>query len=495
MDRRFHVGLIALMALLLLFSKLHIGDLGGYDDAVYAHEGKHMLATGQWWSVYLNGQFDFDKPPMFVWLEAISMWIFGVTDFAARFPSALLGFGTIMLMYFLADEVSDSYWLPIWAMLILLCTQEFIRLSMRAMTDVPFTFFFALTILAYLKGVKQPRWFLLLGLAVSCAILTRSYLGGIPLGIVLLHLALTGRIKFWITPWFLVGLTIGIGLPMIWFVSQYQLHGTEFLIRHFSFAVENLPMTNGKNAVQFQTGLFQYPILLLQSYWPWLPLLVVGLGIQLKKLLKECDSTSMLLLIWVLAVVIPFSLIHYKWLRYILPAFPAFSILAAMPICQWMKWRRNDIFPAVHLKTLYVLLGLLMIGMAINPKYRNRSEELRRLAPIANSVTSPEQRILLYTKRAPRDAHLFQLIWYADRTCELLDESQEIFARLKNQPKSAVIMDKDIFNASVGKAESSVNVLGETEGFICWTINYSASLLEKEFTERTGNNPFSQFMP
>ncbi len=87
-DRRFHFWLIAAMAVLVLFSKLHIGDLGGYDDAVYAHEGKQMLSTGQWWSVYLNGQLDFDKPPLFVWLEAISMWIFGVTDFAARFPSA-----------------------------------------------------------------------------------------------------------------------------------------------------------------------------------------------------------------------------------------------------------------------------------------------------------------------------------------------------------------------------------------------------------------------
>ena len=163
-DRRFHVGLIALIALLLLFSKLHIGDLGGYDDAVYAHEGKQMLATGQWWNVYLNGQLDFDKPPLFIWMEAISMWIFGVTDFAARFPAALLGFGTILLMFFLADELSDSYRLPIWAMLILLCTQEFVRLSMRAMTDVPFTFFFVLAILAYLKGLKRPAWFLLLGL-------------------------------------------------------------------------------------------------------------------------------------------------------------------------------------------------------------------------------------------------------------------------------------------------------------------------------------------
>lgn len=476
-DRRSHFCLIAVMAALVLFSKLHVGDLGGYDDAVYAHEGKQMLATGQWWSVYLNGQLDFDKPPMFVWLEAISMWVFGVTDFAARFPSALLGLGTILLVFFIARELSDSYRLPVWSMLILLCTQVFVRYSMRAMTDVPFTFFFALAVLAYLRGLRQPKWFLLLGLALSSAILMRSFLGIIPLGVVLAHLVLIRRAKILLNSWFLAGLMIAIGLPMIWFVSQYRLHGVEFLTRHFSFTVENLPLTNGKNADQFQSSLFQYPVFLLQSYWPWLPLMVLGLWHQIGKL-REWDSTSVLLLVWVLAVVVPFSLIHYKWLRYILPVFPAFSILAAIPICRWLEWRPKDVFPSVHLKALYVLLGLLMIAMAINPKYRDRPEELRRLAPIAESVTSPGQRILLYTERAPKDAHLYQLIWYADRHCELLNESREAFVRLEKQPKAAVIMDKEAFKTSVGKIESGVEVLAETEGFVCWTIG-SPELWEK----------------
>ena len=77
-ERWFHVCLIAAMSMLVLFVKLHLGDLGGYDDAVYAHEGKRMLATGEWWTVHLNGLPDFDKPPMFIWLEALSMKVFGV---------------------------------------------------------------------------------------------------------------------------------------------------------------------------------------------------------------------------------------------------------------------------------------------------------------------------------------------------------------------------------------------------------------------------------
>ena len=477
-DRRFHCCLLGFMSLLVLFSKLHLGDLGGYDSAVYAHEGKQMLATGQWWSVYLNGQPDFDKPPMFVWFEALSMWVFGVSDFAARFPSALLGLGSVLLVYFLVRELSDSYWLPIWAMMILLTTHTFMRFAMRAMTDVPFTFFFSLAILFYLKSLKRNHHFIWCGLALSFAILMRSFLGLIPLGIVLAHLAVTGRLSLPRSKYFLTGLLLAIGLPLLWFLSQYQIFGGRFLAMHFSFTYDNLPFTNGKRAGQLGAGLSQYPRLLLGAYWPWLPLMVIGLARQVKKMVRERDSTASLLVIWVAAVIIPFSFVEFKWLRYIMPVFPAFAILAAITLNAWITAHRRESF----LKAAYVVLLLTMAGMWINPKYRDRPEEMRRLAPIAESATRPEQKILLYTEREPRDAYLFQIIWYANRNCELLDDFNEAVARLKLNPGAAAITDKEVFRASIvagSAADPSVKVLGETEGFVCWTVINSSEKAEE----------------
>lgn len=464
-NRQFHVCLIAAISLLVLFTKLHQGDLGGYDAAVYAHEGKQMLATGQWWTVYLNGQPDFDKPPMFVWLEAISMAVFGVSDFAARFPSALLGLGAILLIYFIARELTNSYWLPVWAMLILLCTQTFMRFAMRAMTDAPFTFFFELAVFLYLVGLRRNKYFILCGLAISFAVLTRSFLGLIPLGVILAHLAVSGRVQLLRSKYFIAGALLAVGLPLVWFISQYQIHGSRFLALHFSFTFDNLPLTNGKRADQFGAGLFQYPLLLLESYWPWLPLMLVGLWTQTKKALKDRDSTSILLVIWVLGVIVPFCFAEFKWLRYILPVFPAFAILSAITLDDWIADHRRRFF----LKTAYVVLCLMMLGMAFNPKYRVRPEEMRRLAPIAEAATSPEHRILLYTERAPRDAHLFQVIWYANRYCELLTNANEAVARLEKEPNAAVIMDKGVFETSIGDVDQSIKILGATERFVCWT--------------------------
>src|SRR5215475_15091760 len=177
----------------LLFSSLHKGGLSGYDDAFYAHYGKEMLLSGDWWSLRLNGYHVFEFPPMFPWLEALSMKIFGITDFAAKFPAALSGLLTIVLAYLIAKELFIDFWAPALAMAVMGGTQYFIKYAMHSMTDAPFTFFFTLSIYLYLKSLKEPAYFLLSGTAIGAAILTRSVLGLIPLGIIFLQMIVTGK--------------------------------------------------------------------------------------------------------------------------------------------------------------------------------------------------------------------------------------------------------------------------------------------------------------
>jgi len=120
---------------------------------------------------------------------------------------------------------------------------------------------------------------------------------------------------------------------------------------------------------------------------------------------------------------------------------------------------------------------LALVGLAFNPKYRVRPEEIRRLAPVAAAATHPARNILLYTEKKPRDAHLFQVIWYADRNCDLLEDYRETFVRLEQEPKAAVIMDKAVFQRFAPAQRAIIQVLGETEGFVCWTKNNGAEVV------------------
>src|SRR5262249_7644098 len=365
------------------------------------------------------------------------------------------------------------------AMMILLCTQFFMRYAMRAMTDVPFTFFFELALFFYLIGLRRKVYLIFCGAAIGFAVLTRSFLGLIPLGIILAHLTVCERWAVLRSKHSIAGALLAIGLPFVWFVSQYLLHGSKFLGLHFSFTFDNLPLTNGKGVNQFGAGLFRYPLFLIKSYWPWLPLMVIGMWTQTRKAIKWRDSAGSLLVIWVLALIIPFSLAEFKWLRYILPAFPAFAILSAITLNDWIKPHRRRLF----LKASYAVLCLTMVGMALNPKYRVRPEEMRRLAPVAESATIPERKILLYIERLHPYAHMYQIIWYADRYCELLANANEALAKLEREPNAAEIMDKKNFPLSIiceaAASDQTITILGQTERFICWTIDHQHHSEEK----------------
>ncbi len=262
---------------MLLFNSLHRSGLAGYDDAFFAHQGKEMVLTGDWWNIHCNGHLAFEYPPLYIWLEATSFRLFGINDFAAKFPTALCGLATILLVYFLTYELTGLIWLSLLAMLVLMSTQFFLKNATHAMSDVPFTFLFTLTIFLYLRGLQKPVYLALLGLPLGLAMLTRSVVSFLAVGIIVAHLILTKRYKSLWSPWLALGLLLALAFPSAWYGSQVHLHGSEVLAAHFHFVNSKIHV---ESASSNWTSVFNYPIALLKYYWPWLPFLLVGLALQ-----------------------------------------------------------------------------------------------------------------------------------------------------------------------------------------------------------------------
>jgi 4-amino-4-deoxy-L-arabinose transferase-like glycosyltransferase len=477
-----------------------MGGLSGYDDAFYAHYGKQMLLSGDWWSLHLNGRQVFEFPPMFPWLEALSMKVFGLTDFAAKFPAALSGLLTIVLAYLIAKELFNGFWAPILSMAILSGTQYFIKYAMHSMTDAPFTFFFTLSIYLYLKGLKGPGYFLLSGTAIGAAILTRSVLGLIPLGIIFLHLIVTGKRALMLSRHFIGAIALSIALPAVWYGSQYDLYGRWFLNEHFSFVASKigrreavvrddlrrpeiilcrsidrqdlsvaLPIgaasrsNAGGGFSRVVLGFVEYPKLLLKYYWPWLPFALIGLVGQIKALVRSRDAAAALLIIWVACVLIPFSFADAKVLRYVMPIFPAFAILAAGPLSRLAAAGRSALY--VRLAYLLALAVLLVVALFPNPRYR--AEDMRSLAPVIDANSNPARRVILYTYGELHHNYMSQLVWYSNRYCVHLNELNTVRNALGSCPELIAVVDKQAFMRMSGEPGVSVRALGESENFVC----------------------------
>ncbi len=152
--------IIAILSAILLANPSQYPDLTGYDDALFAHIAKDILKTGDWLNIRSNGYPALEHPPMLAWMEAALFRVFGVSDAAARTPSILSGFGTILLVYWLARRLLRDRLAAVLAMLIMAGTLYFLKYAARAMTDVPFTFFFLSAICAWSLAEEDPRWYL-----------------------------------------------------------------------------------------------------------------------------------------------------------------------------------------------------------------------------------------------------------------------------------------------------------------------------------------------
>jgi 4-amino-4-deoxy-L-arabinose transferase-like glycosyltransferase len=110
---------------------------------------------------YLESFGDF-KPPVYAYLDVFPVKIFGLTEFAVRFPSALFGVLTVLITYFLTKRIfwdSKSKELyALFASLFLAISPWHIMLSRAAFEANVATFFLAGGIWLFLTGVKEKKW-------------------------------------------------------------------------------------------------------------------------------------------------------------------------------------------------------------------------------------------------------------------------------------------------------------------------------------------------
>jgi 4-amino-4-deoxy-L-arabinose transferase-like glycosyltransferase len=462
----FHLLMVAILSSIILFTNLHKGDLSGYDDALYAHEGKQMLITGDWWNVRLNGDLNFEYPPLFMWLEALSMKAFGVSDFAAKFPSALSALLTIILVFHIARELSEEFFLPVGSAWALMLSQYYMKYATHAMTDVPFTFFFTLSLFLYIKGLRRPRCLILCGLAIGLGVLTRSILGLIPIGIILGHQIMARRHQRPRPGYVLSGLLLALLLPFMWYMSQYHLHGSRFLLAHYSFVSGKILSRGQFDGRLFMRGLLEYPWLLFRLYWPWLPLMVVGLTIQIRKMWRQEETLAELLVVWISFVVFPFSMVEAKVLRYIMPVFPAFSMLSAIPMVRWLAARRKD----VYLRAGYLALSIGVMLIVAFQRPLTRAEDMRKLAPIVDAHTEPYQRVVIYTYGGIHSGHINQFLWYSNRFCKLAPDPDKLVEAMRSNENRVFIADTDSYEKLVGNSGVKLEMLMSTKNLVCFKL-------------------------
>lgn len=298
------------------------------DEARYAEVPREMLESGDFITPRLNYVKYFEKPPLYYWLNALSFRVFGETEFAARFFSALLGLGGVLLTYCIGRAAWGRRE-GLLSSLVLGTSLGYLVQGRLAITDMTLTFFMTGALGLFLVATRagEPRKAVCYYLAYSCAalaVLTKGVVGILlPVFIVALYIALgrrwhllkemrpvKGLVLFALVaaPWFVL---VSIGNPVF--------PGFFFITQHF----ERFFTTNLKRHEPF---LFFVPVL-LGGMFPWSCFFPSAAACAWRERKSCAPDPGAFLLLWAAVIFVFFTLSGSKLTPYILPMFPAAALL------------------------------------------------------------------------------------------------------------------------------------------------------------------------
>ena len=136
-----HKELCTITGLCILFYFIFFHNIGNYalmdtDETRYVAMARDMFNTKDFMTLYLNGEYFFEKPPLYFWGECLFFGLFGkVTEFSARFPVALYGTLTSFLVYFTGRKIVSRKF-GVLSALILATSLEFVILAKFAILDI-----------------------------------------------------------------------------------------------------------------------------------------------------------------------------------------------------------------------------------------------------------------------------------------------------------------------------------------------------------------------
>jgi 4-amino-4-deoxy-L-arabinose transferase-like glycosyltransferase len=110
-------SLIVFLCGLVLFvpflGQVHLFD---WDEINFAECAREMVVSGNYSTVQINFLPFWEKPPLFIWMQAASMHVFDNREFAARFPNAICGALTLMVVYMLGKRIYDERFARLWTL-------------------------------------------------------------------------------------------------------------------------------------------------------------------------------------------------------------------------------------------------------------------------------------------------------------------------------------------------------------------------------------------
>jgi len=317
----------------LFFFGLAYFGLVGADEPRYAQVAREMLGRHDWITPTLGGKPWLEKPPLYYWQAMLAYGIFGVSDWAARLPSAVDATLMVVAIYLLLKRFRPGFQLD--GALMTASAAGVIGFARAASPDMPLAATLTIALLAwyawYESGTRQC-------LALFYAFLALGALAKGPVApflaamIVVIFAAAKHDHRLICRTLWMPGILLFCALALPWYIAV-QVKNPEFL--HVFIFQHNLARF-GTNLYHHKEPFWYYLPVVLLGLIPWTVFMAASLAetvrvwwAERQEMFGSEDALNAFLVIWLAVPVVFFSISQSKLPGYILPALPAGTLLLA----------------------------------------------------------------------------------------------------------------------------------------------------------------------
>lgn len=366
----FFLGLILFVPFL---GKVHLFD---WDEINFAEAAREMILLEDYWRVHIDFKPFWEKPPFFIWMQAASMHLFGINEFAARFPNAIIGIITLLVLFNIGNQLKDKSFGVLWVLCYAgsLLPHFYFKSGIIDPTFNLFIFLGVHFVIKHLlnKGRTVSKNLFLAGIFTGLAVLTKGPVGYL---IVFLTIAvykvfmLLKRQTFGLSVVsFLIFSIIALLVSSLWFGVELINNGIWFFEEFIVYQIRLLRTGDAGHSGPF----FYHWYILLIGCFPASIFALRWMIDSFRSTIKEPSDIQqyiwwMHLLFWV--VLLLFSVVKTKIVHYSSMAYFPITFLAAIYLWDVLKgkvfWKKiNNGFIIVMGTVLALLMSLLVsIGL------------------------------------------------------------------------------------------------------------------------------------
>jgi len=354
----------------LFFFGLAFFGLIGADEPRYAQVAREMLARHDWITPTLGGKPWLEKPPLYYWQAMLAYSIFGVSDWAARLPSAVDATIMVVAIYLFLNRFRPGFQLD--GALMTASAAGVIGFARAASTDMPLAAMFTIALLAWYAWYESESHSYL---SVFYCFLALGMLAKGPVALLLaaLIIGIFAAAKsdyglLWRTLW-VPGILLFCALTLPWHFAV-QMKNPEFF---HVFILQHNFARFGTNLYHHKAPFWYYVPVVLLGLIPWTAVVAASLAESIRvwwaerqQVRKSEDALNVFLVIWLIVPVIFFSLSQSKLPGYIVPALPAGTLLLA----EYVRRRVTDsASPSILLIVLHSIVAAALIVPALMIQY------------------------------------------------------------------------------------------------------------------------------